>query len=96
MLISAWPGYLRYRIHSSRQRYGSQGSSEIFLFLSAVAEAQLMKQESIGHGTCCSMQVFSRWYRAPELLFGASAYGPCVDIWAAGCVFAGKMIDKKL
>ena len=27
-------------------------------------------------------------YRAPELLFGNSAYGEGVDIWAAGCVVA--------
>lgn len=34
-------------------------------------------------------QVFTRWYRPPELLFGSSCYGPAVDMWAAGCVFAG-------
>ncbi len=27
-------------------------------------------------------------YRAPELLFGHKAYGPEVDLWAAGCVVA--------
>lgn len=39
-------------------------------------------------------QVFARWYRAPELLFGAKQYGPGVDLWAAGCVFAELMIRK--
>jgi serine/threonine protein kinase len=29
-----------------------------------------------------------RWYRAPELLVGDTQYGPKVDIWALGCVFA--------
>jgi len=33
--------------------------------------------------------VFARWYRPPELLYGSTAYGPAVDMWAAGCVFAG-------
>ncbi|KAH9763667.1 Cyclin-dependent kinase D-1 [Citrus sinensis] len=33
-------------------------------------------------------QVFARWYRAPELLFGAKQYGAGVDVWAAGCIFA--------
>lgn len=32
--------------------------------------------------------VVTLWYRAPELLYGAKRYGPGVDIWAIGCVFA--------
>eukprot|EP00116_Pleurobrachia_bachei_P005953 sb/3466215/ len=32
--------------------------------------------------------VVTRWYRAPELLFGATSYGTGVDIWAVGCVIA--------
>ena len=32
--------------------------------------------------------VVTRWYRAPELLFGARLYGPGVDVWAVGCVLA--------
>jgi cyclin-dependent kinase 7 len=36
-------------------------------------------------------QVVTRWYRAPELLFGATAYGPAVDIWSVGCIFAELM-----
>jgi cyclin-dependent kinase 7 len=32
--------------------------------------------------------VVTRWYRAPELLFGARMYGTGVDIWAVGCVLA--------
>lgn len=35
-----------------------------------------------------SPQVATRFYRAPEILWGASKYGPAVDLWAAGCVFA--------
>ena len=27
-------------------------------------------------------------YRAPELLVGDTQYGPSVDVWAVGCVFA--------
>jgi len=35
-----------------------------------------------------SHQVATRWYRAPELLFGARHYDGAVDIWGVGAVFA--------
>uniref|UniRef100_A0A672HVX9 [RNA-polymerase]-subunit kinase n=1 Tax=Salarias fasciatus TaxID=181472 RepID=A0A672HVX9_SALFA len=31
-------------------------------------------------------QVVTRWYRSPELLFGARMYGVGVDMWAVGCL----------
>ncbi|KAH0558845.1 hypothetical protein GP486_004518 [Trichoglossum hirsutum] len=33
-------------------------------------------------------QVITRWYRPPELLFGARYYSGAVDIWSTGTVFA--------
>lgn len=33
-------------------------------------------------------QVVTRWYRCPELLFGARLYGVGVDMWAVGCILA--------
>ena len=35
-----------------------------------------------------SHAVATRWYRAPELLYGAREYGSEVDMWAVGCIFA--------
>ncbi|CAJ0568554.1 unnamed protein product, partial [Mesorhabditis spiculigera] len=35
-----------------------------------------------------SHQVVTLWYRSPELLWGAHLYGPAIDIWSAGCIFA--------
>ncbi|XP_028805413.1 cyclin-dependent kinase D-3 [Neltuma alba] len=39
-------------------------------------------------------QVFARWYRAPELLFGAKQYGSGVDVWAAACIFAELLLRR--
>ena len=39
-------------------------------------------------------QVFARWYRPVELLCGSKHYGPAVDMWACGCVFAELMLRK--
>jgi cell cycle related kinase len=33
-------------------------------------------------------QVATRWYRAPELLFGSTAYDYCVDMWSVGVILA--------
>lgn len=40
--------------------------------------------------------VATRWYRAPELLVGDTCYGPPVDIWAIGCVFAELLTGQAL
>ncbi|GAA0149486.1 non-receptor serine/threonine protein kinase [Lithospermum erythrorhizon] len=32
--------------------------------------------------------VGTRWFRAPELLYGSTNYGPEVDLWSLGCIFA--------
>ncbi|XP_022973431.1 probable serine/threonine-protein kinase At1g54610 [Cucurbita maxima] len=41
-------------------------------------------------------RVVTLWYRAPELLLGATEYGPAIDLWSCGCIvaelFAGKPI----
>tara|TARA_B100000780_G_C21040289_1_gene417421 strand:- start:53 stop:1054 length:1002 start_codon:yes stop_codon:yes gene_type:complete len=37
-------------------------------------------------------QVATRWYRAPELLFGARKYGVGVDLWAVGTIF-GELLN---
>jgi serine/threonine-protein kinase BUR1 len=40
--------------------------------------------------------VVTRWYRPPELLLGERKYGPWVDMWGVGCVFAEMMRTKPL
>ncbi|CAL8099126.1 unnamed protein product [Orchesella dallaii] len=41
-------------------------------------------------------QVVTRWYRAPELLFGARNYGEGVDIFAVGCIVAELLLRVPL
>jgi len=38
--------------------------------------------------------VATRWYRAPEILFGSPQYTTGVDLWACGCIL-GEMITTK-
>ncbi|BFZ17989.1 hypothetical protein BsWGS_21028 [Bradybaena similaris] len=40
-----------------------------------------------------SHQVATRWYRAPELLYGARKYDEGVDLWAIGCIF-GELLNN--
>ena len=40
-----------------------------------------MKRELTGH-------VVTRWYRAPEIILLEKDYGPGIDTWAIGCIFA--------
>ena len=30
----------------------------------------------------------TRWYRAPELILLDKEYGPPIDVWSIGCIFA--------
>jgi serine/threonine protein kinase len=38
--------------------------------------------------------ICSRYYRAPELIFGAQDYTIAIDVWSMGCVFAELMLCK--
>ncbi|PON88745.1 Glycogen synthase kinase [Trema orientale] len=40
--------------------------------------------------------ICSRYYRAPELIFGATEYSTAIDIWSAGCVLAELMLGQPL
>ncbi|KAH0787141.1 CMGC family protein kinase [Histomonas meleagridis] len=40
--------------------------------------------------------IATRWYRAPEILFGSSSYTTAVDMWAAGCILAELVSGRPL
>ncbi|VAH13867.1 unnamed protein product [Triticum turgidum subsp. durum] len=40
--------------------------------------------------------ICSRYYRAPELIFGATEYTTAIDVWSAGCVLAELLLGQVL
>lgn len=40
--------------------------------------------------------ICSRYYRAPELIFGATEYTTQIDVWSLGCVFAELLLGRPL
>ncbi|KAL3348924.1 hypothetical protein AABB24_022206 [Solanum stoloniferum] len=40
--------------------------------------------------------ICSRYYRAPELIFGATEYTTAIDMWSAGCVMAELLLGQPL
>lgn len=48
-------------------------------------EAEEGGDETCGNLTSC---VGTRWFKAPELLYGSTNYGHEIDLWSLGCIFA--------
>jgi len=40
--------------------------------------------------------ICSRYYRAPELIFGCTNYTTAIDMWSMGCVFAELLLGRPL
>ena len=51
-----------------------------------IADLGLSRVFARNEGRLYSHQVATRWYRAPELLYGARKYTEAVDLWAVGCI----------
>ena len=47
-------------------------------------------------GNALTHLVATRWYRAPELLFGATSYGFAPDVWSCGCVLGELLLRSPL
>ncbi|KDD73953.1 protein kinase, partial [Helicosporidium sp. ATCC 50920] len=61
----------------------------------SVPEGPLLKVADLGLGRAFSIpiksythEIVTLWYRAPEVLLGASCYSPAVDMWSVGCIMA--------
>ncbi|XP_008783260.2 cyclin-dependent kinase F-1-like [Phoenix dactylifera] len=46
---------------------------------------EVKEDDESGALTSC---VGTRWFRAPELLYGSTSYGLEIDLWSLGCIFA--------
>uniref|UniRef100_A0A8H7Y7K9 cyclin-dependent kinase n=1 Tax=Psilocybe cubensis TaxID=181762 RepID=A0A8H7Y7K9_PSICU len=40
--------------------------------------------------------VVTLWYRAPEILLGATTYSTAIDLWSVGCIFAELLLKEPL
>lgn len=58
-----------------------------------IADFGLSRICSQGDERQYSHQVATRWYRAPELLYGARDYTEGVDLWAVGCIL-GELLNN--
>jgi glycogen synthase kinase 3 beta len=47
-------------------------------------------------GECNVSYICSRYYRAPELLFGAIEYTGSIDMWSTGCVLAELLLSQPI
>ncbi|KAL6422127.1 hypothetical protein ACFW04_010877 [Cataglyphis niger] len=65
-------------------------SAEGILKIADFGLSRLMWQDSTKP---YSHQVATRWYRAPELLYGARYYTSAIDVWSIGCIF-GEMLNN--
>ncbi|XP_064995654.1 probable serine/threonine-protein kinase At1g54610 isoform X1 [Musa acuminata AAA Group] len=48
------------------------------------------------HKQPMTSRVVTLWYRAPELLLGATDYGVGIDLWSAGCILAELLARKPI
>jgi mitogen-activated protein kinase 15 len=40
--------------------------------------------------------VATRWYRAPEILFGSNNYSKAIDMWSIGCIIGEMIVGKAI
>ena len=48
------------------------------------------------NGKPLSPQAITIFYRPPEMLMGAQHYGPAVDVWSVGCIFAELWLSRPI
>lgn len=61
-----------------------------------VGDFGLANFSSSVHKQPLTSRVVTLWYRPPELLLGSTDYGPAVDLWSVGCVFAELLLGTPI
>lgn len=61
-----------------------------------LADFGLARSYSSDHSGNLTNRVITLWYRPPELLLGTTKYGPPVDMWSVGCIFAELLHGKPI
>jgi cyclin-dependent kinase 12/13 len=61
-----------------------------------IADFGLARSTTQESASMLTNRVITLWYRPPELLLGATKYGPEVDLWSVGCIFAELVTGKPI
>ena len=70
-------------------------NSDCLMKLADFGLARSIAEEN-GEMPLVSDYIATRWYRAPEILFGSQKYSKSVDVWSSGCIFAEILLEKVL
>lgn len=84
------------RKHNS-SRLRPLGSSPVFVAIFVILILFLVPSaKQLVRGEPNVSYICSRYYRAPELIFGATDYTANIDIWSAGCVLAELLLGQPI
>lgn len=76
---------------SAKKLVSFYAKRNVILFLGAIVNFLVLLQMP---GEPNISYICSRYYRAPELIFGATEYTTAIDMWSAGCVLAELLLGR--
>lgn len=72
------------------------GCHDVGVWLLSVSVLSFCSAKQLVRGEPNVSYICSRYYRAPELIFGATDYTSNIDIWSAGCVLAELLLGQPI